>query len=160
MLAKAASTLESDAKIYDIDPSKVAKVVTEYRAYASQIMAQAHGPLNENLVKMVVGSLLTGVGNDYSLNKGKLFVDPGHFHKNFDLDDDNYKQHAKGGTKDVEKGDEETSTKNPMAPNSMGSEKLDLEKTDGSKDFTVMKTGIHTNPMAPKALTASQLDLD
>lgn len=160
MLAKTASTLEADAKVYDIDPSKVSRVVTGYREYASQIMAQAHGPLNENIVRMVVGSLLTGVGNDYSLNQGKLFVDPGHFHKNFDLDDDNYKQHAKGGTKDIKKGDEEISISNPMTPKSMGPDKLDLEKTDGAKDFSVMKTGIHTNPMAPKAMGANQLDPD
>ncbi len=160
MLAKTANTLESDAKVYDIDPSKVSKVVTGYREYASQIMAQAHGPLNENLVRMVVGSLLTGVGNDYSLNKGKLFVDPGHFHKSFDLDGDNYKQHAKGGTKDVEKGDEETNIKNPMIPKSMGPDSLDLEKTDGPRGFEIMKTGIHTNPMTLKALGAKQLDLD
>jgi len=160
MLAKTASILENDAQTYDINSSNIAKVVTGYRKYASQIMAQAHGPLNENIVRMVVGSLLTGVADDYSLNKGKLFVDPGHFHKSIDLDGDNYNQHTKGGKKDCLKGDEEISISNPMSPKRMDSDVLDLEKTTYPKGPDIMAKGIHSNPLAPRAVGANQLDLD
>ena len=161
MLSKAANTLESDVRAAGLDLSRVIKTVSDYREYASRVAASARtlSESDESVVRMVVGSLLSRAANDYSLNQSK-FVDPGHFHTNFDLDKDNYKQHAKGGTKDVMMGDEESSISNPMAPGSMGPDKLDLEKTAGSKGFDVMKLGIHTNPTVPgKAMGAAQLDL-
>lgn len=160
MLAKTATILEADARSYDVDSSKVSKVVTGYRKYASQIMAQARGPLDENIVRMVVGSLLTGVGNDYSLNQGKLFVDPGHFHKNFDLDNDDYNKHTAGGKKDAKKGDEELNTSNPISLKGFSADNLDLEKTAKSRGPEMMSRGIHDNPLAPKSIGAKQLDLD
>ncbi len=162
MLSKSATTLEGDVKAAGLDASKIIGTVSDFREYASQVAASARNlsEADESIVRMVVGSLLSRASNDYSLNQSK-FVDPGHFHTNFDLDADNYKQHAKGGTKDAMLGDEESSISNPMSPGSMGPDKLDLEKTASSKGFDVMKFGIHSNPTVPgKAMSASQLDLD
>lgn len=159
MLYRAATTLESDSQAHGLYNDSVKKVVAEYRQYSAQVAAEARGPLNENLVQMVVGSLLSKAGNDYSLNKGKLFVDPGHYRKNMDLDGDDYKGHTHGGSKKSVVGDEEINMGNPTAPSYKNAHDLDLEDTPKSKDHSVMKYGIHTNPMAPPAKSSSQLDL-
>lgn len=159
MLQRTAITLESDAKSHGLYDRNVQRVVAEYNQFSSQISASAHGQLNENVVQMVVGSLLSKVSNDYSLNKGKLFVDPGHYRGSMDLDGEDYKKHASGGTKRSVVGDEEISMGNPMSPNFKTSNDLDLEQTPKSKDYRVMKYGIHTNPMAPNAKSANDLDL-
>jgi len=159
MLARTATTLESDAKAAGLNKTEISKLVAEYRQYASQMAANARGPINENLVRTVVGSLLTRVADDYSLNQLK-FVDPGHFHKSIDLDDDDYEKWTGKAGKDSRRGDEEMrGAGNTAIPKSMGKNQLDLTPDGKIRDFNVMKNGVNANPTAPKAKTAKDLDL-
>ena len=159
ILKSAADTLEADVQSSGLNESVGEKTVVELRQYSAQMKACAIRRLDENIVRMVVGSLLSKVANDYSLNDKTKLVPYGHFRPEIDSDKE-YRKHTGKGDKDSEIGDEEfKKAGNPMAPKAKSSDDLDLDKTAPSKGFDVMKHGIHTNPMAPKAKNASDLDL-
>ena len=86
-IEKVADILESEAENTEIIKDKeVQQLILEYRKIAGRIKSN---PCNENLVKNIVGSLLTRVQNDYTLNQ-LVFKEPCHFRDNIDLDKNDY----------------------------------------------------------------------
>jgi len=160
-IEKVADILESEAENTEIIKDKeVQQLILEYRKIAGRIKSN---PFNENLVKNIVGSLLTRVQNDYTLNQ-LVFKEPCHFRDNIDLDKNDYEKLTKKSTKDSYIGDEEMysyvlSDKYSLKEKEFDPNKLDLFNPDKYKDFNVMKNGVVQNPMAPKSLDSRNLDL-
>jgi translation elongation factor EF-1beta len=171
MLVRTADTLEADIKSAGLE-NVGNKTIAEFRQYAAQMAANTRGHINESIVKMVVGSLLSGVGNDYSLNDKASLVPFGHFRPSIDLEKD-YGKWVGDGSKDSRIGDEEMkspNTGNPLAPKYMDKNKLDLEdgkykhwSDRGEKEVFLgdeEMSGVNAgNPSAPKYMTSKQLDL-
>lgn len=164
MIARTAVVLESDLRA---SGNTNLKPVAQLRQFASQVNESARTTINESVMKMVVGSLLSGVSGDYSLNKTTL-VPYGHFRPAIDMDGNDYGKHVGNGKKSACCGDEEMMSPNngnPMAPKYK--KDVDLEsdykfwsrkgtKTSMKGDEEMEGSG---NPMAPKYKKAAELDL-
>ena len=118
-------------------------------------MAEAKGTvINEALVDAVVGSLLTRMANDYSLNKGANWPSKSDTEmKPSDLD---LLDQSAGSIKDYSRMSGDIT--NPGAPKSQSAKDLDWLAANAA-DYSHM-SGIHTNPLAPKPKVPKDLDLD